>query len=176
MRDRGRHRAPDPRDLPEILAAPAVRGHRPPGDKSWNLAHRQALRAPAATPLLDGPAALRRSQPGAGRAGSMEETMAEARAAFDNGRDAEELDALRSDLDTLRKDFGTLVSALRSNADSRSKAELDAMCQRLARPTDDFQTAGPRELGEVEIGERPFVNLAIAFATGLVVGRIFDRR
>jgi ElaB/YqjD/DUF883 family membrane-anchored ribosome-binding protein len=106
----------------------------------------------------------------------MEETMAEARAAFDNGRDAEELDALRSDLDTLRKDFGTLVSALRSNADSRSKAELDAMCQRLARPTDDFQTAGPRELGEVEIGERPFVNLAIAFATGLVVGRIFDRR
>ena len=104
--------------------------------------------------------------------------MVEARAAFNNGRDAEELDALRSDLDTLRKDFGTLVSALRSNADSRTKPELDAMYQRIATSTDDVRTTGPRELGTVldKIGERPFANLAIAFATGLVVGRIFDRR
>ena len=61
-----------------------------PGVKSWNLAHRQTLRAPAATPLLEGPEDLRRSQPGAGRAGSMEERMAQARAASNDGRDAKE--------------------------------------------------------------------------------------
>jgi ElaB/YqjD/DUF883 family membrane-anchored ribosome-binding protein len=108
----------------------------------------------------------------------MEETMVEAQAAFNNGRDAEELDALRSDLDTLRKDFGTLVSALRSNADSRTKPELDAMYQRIATPTDDLQTTGPRALRKVEgkIEQRPFVSLAIAFATGIVLGRMLDRR
>jgi ElaB/YqjD/DUF883 family membrane-anchored ribosome-binding protein len=109
----------------------------------------------------------------------LEERMAQARAASDNGRDAkEDFQALRSDLDTLRKDFGTFVSTLKSNATNRTEAELDAMRQRIATLAGDLQTSGQQQLRNVEgkIEQRPFVSLAIAFATGLVVGRMLDRR
>jgi ElaB/YqjD/DUF883 family membrane-anchored ribosome-binding protein len=105
--------------------------------------------------------------------------MAQARAASDNGRDAkEDFEALRSDLDTLRKDFGTFVSTLKRNAGSRTEAELDAMRQRIATLAGDLQTRGQQQLRNVEgtIEARPFASLAIAFATGLLVGRMLDRR
>jgi ElaB/YqjD/DUF883 family membrane-anchored ribosome-binding protein len=105
--------------------------------------------------------------------------MAQARAASDNGRDAkEDFEALRSDLNTLRKDFGTFASTLKSNAGSRTEAELDAVRQRIATLTDALQTIGQRQLRNVEgkIEERPLASLAIAFATGFVVARMLDRR
>jgi ElaB/YqjD/DUF883 family membrane-anchored ribosome-binding protein len=105
--------------------------------------------------------------------------MAQARAASNGERDAKgDFDVLRSDLDTLRKDFGTFVSTLKSNASSRTEAELDAMRQRIATLTNDLQTTGQQQLRNVEskIEQRPFVSLAVAFATGLVVGRMLDRR
>ena len=105
--------------------------------------------------------------------------MAQARAASNNGRDAkEDFDALRSDLDTLRKDLGTFVSTLKDNASSRAEAELEAVRQRIAMLSNDLQTTGQQQLRRVEdqIGERPYTSLAIAFATGLIVGRMFDRR
>jgi ElaB/YqjD/DUF883 family membrane-anchored ribosome-binding protein len=105
--------------------------------------------------------------------------MAQARAASNDGGGAKgDLDALRSDLDTLRRDFGTLVSTLKNSATSRTEAELDAMRQRIATLAGDLQTSGQQQLRNVEgkIEQRPFVSIAIAFATGLVVGRIFDRR
>jgi ElaB/YqjD/DUF883 family membrane-anchored ribosome-binding protein len=110
---------------------------------------------------------------------AMEARMAQSRAASNNGGNAKEnFDALRSDLDTLRKDFGTFVSTLKSNAGSRTEAELDALRQRIATLTDDLQTTGQQQLRNVEakIEQRPFVSLAVAFATGLVVGRMLDRR
>jgi ElaB/YqjD/DUF883 family membrane-anchored ribosome-binding protein len=110
---------------------------------------------------------------------AMEARMAQARAASNNGRDAkEDFDALRSDLDTLRKDFGTFVSTLKDNASSRAEAELDAMRQRLTTLSSDLQATGQQQLRKVEaqVGERPFTSLALAFATGLIVGRMLDRR
>jgi ElaB/YqjD/DUF883 family membrane-anchored ribosome-binding protein len=105
--------------------------------------------------------------------------MAQARAASNNGRAAkDDFDALRSDIDTLRKDFGALVSTLKDNASSRAEAELEAVRQRLATLSNNLQTTGQQQLRKVEdqIGERPFTSLALAFATGLIVGRMFDRR
>jgi ElaB/YqjD/DUF883 family membrane-anchored ribosome-binding protein len=105
--------------------------------------------------------------------------MAQARAASNNGRAArDDFAALRSDLDTLRKDFGTFVSTLKGNASSRAEAELDAMRQRLATLGSDLQATGQQQLRKVEdqVGERPFTSLALAFATGVIVGRMFDRR
>ena len=60
----------------------------------------------------------------------------------------------------------------------RTEAELDAMRQRIATPTNDLQTTGQQQLRNIEgkIEQRPFVSLAVAFATGLVVGRMLDRR
>ena len=108
-----------------------------------------------------------------------EAEMAQARAASNGGRDAkEDFGALRSDLDTLRKDFGTFVSTLKDNTSSRAGAELDAMRQRIATLASDLQATGQEQVQKVEgkVGERPFVSLAIAFATGMVVGRLLQRR
>jgi ElaB/YqjD/DUF883 family membrane-anchored ribosome-binding protein len=105
--------------------------------------------------------------------------MAQARAASNDGRAAkEDFDALRSDLDTLRKDAGTLVKTLKSNASSRAEAELEAVRQRIATLGTDLQATGQQQLRKVEdqVGERPFTSLALAFATGVIVGRMFDRR
>jgi ElaB/YqjD/DUF883 family membrane-anchored ribosome-binding protein len=109
----------------------------------------------------------------------MEGKMAQARAASNNGRAAkEDFDALRSDLDTLRKDVGTLVSSLKNNASSRAEAEVEAMRQRIAALSNNLQTTGQQQLRKVEgqIGERPFTSLALAFGTGYLVARIFNRR
>ena len=103
--------------------------------------------------------------------------MAQARAAANGGRDVkDDFDALRSDLETLQKDFGTFVSTLKNNASGR--AELDAVRQRLGTLSSDVQTAGQRHLRRVEeqVGERPYVSLAAAFATGLIFGRMLGRR
>jgi ElaB/YqjD/DUF883 family membrane-anchored ribosome-binding protein len=105
--------------------------------------------------------------------------MAQARAASNGGRDVkEDFDALRSDLDTLRKDFGALVSTLKSNTSSRAEAELDAMRRRIATLASDLQTTGQEQIHKVEgkIEERPFVSLAIVFATGLMIGHLLHRR
>jgi ElaB/YqjD/DUF883 family membrane-anchored ribosome-binding protein len=109
----------------------------------------------------------------------MEVSMAQARTASNGGRHAkDDFDSLRADIDTLRKDFGTLVSTLKDNASSRAEAELDAVRQRIVGLSNDLQTTGRQQLRNVEgkIEERPFVSLGIAFATGLVVGRMLDRR
>jgi ElaB/YqjD/DUF883 family membrane-anchored ribosome-binding protein len=96
--------------------------------------------------------------------------LGRARAAKDN------FDALRSELDTLRQDFGTFVSTLKNNGSSR--AELDAIRQRLAALSNDWQTTGEQQLRKLEdhVGERPYMSLALAFATGLVIGRMSARR
>jgi ElaB/YqjD/DUF883 family membrane-anchored ribosome-binding protein len=105
--------------------------------------------------------------------------MAFGRAASNDGRAAKEnFDALCSELDTLRKDFGTFVSTLKDNASGRAGPELDAIRQRLATLSNDLQTTGKQQLRKVEdqVGERPYTSLALAFATGLIIGRMFVRR
>ena len=86
------------------------------------------------------------------------------------------IDALRSELDSLREDFGSFVSTLKDNGSSR--AELDGMRQRFATLSDDLQTTGQQQLRKLEdqVGERPYVSLAVALATGLIVGWLLDRR
>jgi ElaB/YqjD/DUF883 family membrane-anchored ribosome-binding protein len=115
--------------------------------------------------------------------------MAFGRAASNDGRAAKEnFDALCSELDTLRKDFGTFLSTLKDNASGRAGPELDAIRQagpeldairqRLAMLSNDLQTSGKQQLRKVEdqIGERPYTSLALAFATGLIIGRMSVRR
>jgi ElaB/YqjD/DUF883 family membrane-anchored ribosome-binding protein len=108
----------------------------------------------------------------------MEARMAQARASSDVREVKEVFDALRSELNTLRKDFGTFASSLKKDGGSRAEDELDAMRQRLATLSDDLQTTGQQQLRKFEdqVGERPYVSLAVAFATGLIVGSLLDRR
>ena len=87
--------------------------------------------------------------------------MAEARTGSNGGREPkDEFEALRTDLDTLRQDFATLVSTLQAEG--------------LAQ---DLQTAGQQRLRSTErmIQEQPLMSVAIAFATGLIFGRLLNR-
>ena len=85
-------------------------------------------------------------------------------------------DALRSELDSLREDFGSFVSTLKHNGSSR--AELEEIRERIATLSNDLQTTGQQQLRKLEgqVGERPYTSLAIAFATGLILGRMSVRR
>ena len=72
------------------------------------------------------------------------------------------------------------VSSLRvkDTAQSRADSEVEALQERLNKLADDVQAGGREGLRAVEqqIEERPLASLAIAFAVGMVLGRLFDRR
>jgi ElaB/YqjD/DUF883 family membrane-anchored ribosome-binding protein len=109
----------------------------------------------------------------------MEVRMAFGRVASNGGGAAKEnFDALCSELDTLLKDFGIFVSTLKDNASDRAGPELDAIRQRIAMLSNDLQTSGKQQLRNFEdqVGQRPYVSLAVALATGLIVGWLLDRR
>ncbi len=87
----------------------------------------------------------------------------------------ESFDAIRSELDTLREDFGTFVSTLKDNG---RRPELDSIRQRITALSNDLQTSGQQKLHKLEdqVSERPYTSLALAFATGLIIGGIAGRR
>jgi len=89
-----------------------------------------------------------------------------------------DVDALRKDLDALRKDLLGAVDSLKGTASGRAEAELDALRKRLDRVATNARASGRESLRQVEdqIEERPLVSLAMAFAVGLILGRLFDRR
>ena len=88
--------------------------------------------------------------------------MAQAPAVSNSEREVkEDFSALRSDLDSLRKDFGTFVGTLKSTAGGRAEAELDAMRERIATLGNELQATGQQQLRKVEgkIEERPYASL-----------------
>jgi ElaB/YqjD/DUF883 family membrane-anchored ribosome-binding protein len=89
-----------------------------------------------------------------------------------------DVDSIRSDIETLRKDLATVLDRIKGAATNRAEAELQALQKRINKIADDVQTSGRESLRAFEerIEERPLVSLGIAFAIGLVIGRLFDRR
>jgi len=89
-----------------------------------------------------------------------------------------DIDSIKSDLDTLRKDLATVLERIKGTATSRAETEIQALQKRINKIADDVQVSGRESLRAVEerIEERPLVSLAMAFAVGLVLGRLFDRR
>ena len=89
-----------------------------------------------------------------------------------------DVDALRADLDALRGDLAQILDTLKIKTTNRAESEIDAMRKRIERLAGDVQSTGrdtARAVGE-QIEERPFTSLAMAFAAGLALGRLFDRR
>jgi ElaB/YqjD/DUF883 family membrane-anchored ribosome-binding protein len=89
-----------------------------------------------------------------------------------------DMNAIKSDIDNLRKDLAAALDRIKGTAASRAESEIQALQKRINRIAEDLQTGGRESLRAVEerIEERPLVSLAIAFAVGLVLGRLFDRR
>jgi ElaB/YqjD/DUF883 family membrane-anchored ribosome-binding protein len=90
----------------------------------------------------------------------------------------QDLDTLKSDLDVLKKDIGSIVDALKGQASSRAEAELDQVRKRVTKMAGDLQSQGREQIRsfEAQIEERPLASLAMAFAIGLIFGKMFDRR
>jgi ElaB/YqjD/DUF883 family membrane-anchored ribosome-binding protein len=89
-----------------------------------------------------------------------------------------DINVIKADIDNLRKDLAAALDRIKGTAASRAESEIQALQKRINRIADDLQTGGRESLRAVEerIEERPLVSLAIAFAVGLVLGRLFDRR
>jgi ElaB/YqjD/DUF883 family membrane-anchored ribosome-binding protein len=89
-----------------------------------------------------------------------------------------DVDALRADFEALRKDLSSVLETIKGAATSRADAEIEALRKRLDRLGANLQSSGREGVRAVEeqIEERPLVSLAMAFALGLVLGRLFDRR
>lgn len=90
----------------------------------------------------------------------------------------QDLDTLKTDLDVLKKDIGTIVQSLKGTATNRAEAEVDAVRQRVGKLAGDLQSQGKEQIRsfEAQIEERPLASLAMAFAIGLIFGKMFDRR
>lgn len=86
--------------------------------------------------------------------------------------------ALRADLDALRVDLGQILGTLKTKTGNRAETEIDALRRRIERLAGDVQSTGRETARKVEeqIEERPFASIAMAFAVGLMLGRLFDRR
>jgi ElaB/YqjD/DUF883 family membrane-anchored ribosome-binding protein len=91
---------------------------------------------------------------------------------------SKDVDTIKTDLDVLRKDLANVLETIKGTAKSRAESEIDALQKRLNQIAADLQTTGRDSLRAVEgqIGERPLVSVAIAFAVGLMLGRLFERR
>jgi ElaB/YqjD/DUF883 family membrane-anchored ribosome-binding protein len=89
-----------------------------------------------------------------------------------------DIEAIRTDIDVLRKDLAVVLDRIKGTASSRAEAEVQALQRRINKIADEVQTSGREGVRKIEehIEERPLVSLAMAFAVGLVLGRLFDRR
>jgi len=96
-----------------------------------------------------------------------------------------ELDSLRSDVSKLRSDLAGLAEALlkagkheagaaREKLEEEVSKRLDSLREKAATVRDAGQTA--IETIENQIEERPFISMLVAFAVGLVFGKLVDRR
>jgi ElaB/YqjD/DUF883 family membrane-anchored ribosome-binding protein len=91
---------------------------------------------------------------------------------------SKDVDAIKNDLDALRKDLASVLETIKGSAKNRAESEIEALQKRLNQIAGDVQTTGRESLLAVEgqIGDKPLVSVAIAFAVGMVLGRLFDRR
>jgi ElaB/YqjD/DUF883 family membrane-anchored ribosome-binding protein len=89
-----------------------------------------------------------------------------------------DLNVIKSDIDNLRKDLAAALDRIKGTAASRAESEIQALQKRINKIAEDLQTGGRESLRAVEerIEERPLVSLGVAFAVGLVLGRLFGRR
>ncbi|MGF1475462.1 MAG: YqjD family protein [Geminicoccaceae bacterium] len=96
-----------------------------------------------------------------------------------------EFDALKQDLEKIRKDFADLrghMGALGESKLAEARQSGQASIQELADSLDEMATSLRGELdiqaqrAERNIRERPFLSLAIAFGVGMIFSHLFSSR
>lgn len=102
---------------------------------------------------------------------------------------ADELRSLKEDLERLRSDVGDLLRSLKGLGEERirdAKTRLrEAAADFESRAEQQFKDAYERvaeegkrvaDLGRVQVEKRPLTSVLVAFAAGIVVGKLFSRR
>jgi ElaB/YqjD/DUF883 family membrane-anchored ribosome-binding protein len=92
-------------------------------------------------------------------------------ATTDSGKAA---DALRDDLDQVRADLAALIDTVGKLASDSGKEGLRAFEKMKART--QAQATESLESVEHQIAARPLTSVLIAFAAGLLFGKLMDRR
>lgn len=96
-----------------------------------------------------------------------------------------DIDQLRADLDALKADLVRITRDSRDVAGRRADAagvkargEFEELVRQVAATIEEAKGHGAARLHafERQVEERPFVSLASAFAVGLLIGRVLDRR
>ena len=87
--------------------------------------------------------------------------------------DSKETQALRKDLEQLRKDF----AALRDSAQRSSEAQFQAGVDSAREHFDQWQQEAGRRVEDLgaEIKARPFTSILAAFGVGMLLGKTFGR-
>jgi len=86
---------------------------------------------------------------------------------------ASETDALKKDMEQLKRDLSTLSDSVKQSASQRAQAGVDS-----ARGTyDDLKRQADRQAQDLgsEIEARPFASIFVAFGVGLVLGKLVGR-
>ena len=96
-----------------------------------------------------------------------------------------DVEALREDLNALRSDIGSLAATMKDimtgavrSAGSAAEENIEELRQRLERLAEEAWHRGraASETIQRQVEERPITSLLVAFALGLVISRLFDRR
>lgn len=96
-----------------------------------------------------------------------------------------DVEALREDLEALRSDIGSLAATVKDimggavrGAGDAAEENIEEIRQRLERLAETARLRGraASETIQRQVEERPITSLLVAFALGLVISRLFDRR
>ncbi|WP_423823391.1 hypothetical protein V5738_05420 [Salinisphaera sp. SPP-AMP-43] len=87
--------------------------------------------------------------------------------------ESRETDAIKNDLESLRKDLRELAESVRASGEKRAHDGLDEVRHKYA----DLRTHYDKRSREVgaEIEARPFTSVFAAFGIGLLLGKLLGR-
>lgn len=84
-----------------------------------------------------------------------------------------ETDALRKDMEQLRKDVAALTESIKRRSNDQMQAGIDTARERFNEMRREASRHTQDLSGEIEA--RPFISILAAFGIGLLLGKIFGR-
>ncbi len=84
-----------------------------------------------------------------------------------------ETDALKKDIEQLRKDLGALTDSVKHRSSEHAQAGIDSARERF----DEMRREASRHTQDLsgEIEARPFTSILAAFGIGMLLGKLFGR-
>ncbi len=89
-----------------------------------------------------------------------------------------EINQLKSDINDLRKDMASFVSALKNAGIDQGRQAYESAYESARRTGEKVRAKADEAYGAFgrEVEERPLTSVLAAFGTGFVVGMLLDRR